>query len=120
LTVRDNPGRLEILAGWGPMLNRLELLHLQTGRPIIFTEIGYRSINGAGRRPYDWQQKEVVDIAEQADLYWSAMEAVRNQSWCDGIIWWGWQADGTGGDGDDGYTPARKPAEDVLRTYWRK
>ena len=49
---RSDAGRLEILAAWQPWLERLRLLHRQTGRDILFSEIGYRSVDGAGMTPY--------------------------------------------------------------------
>ena len=35
-----------------PWLARLERLHRQTDRPIVITEIGYRSVDGAALHPY--------------------------------------------------------------------
>src|SRR5262249_28853224 len=75
VAVRRNPSRLDILAGWQPWLVRLDQLHRQTGRRVLLTEIGYRSIDGAGRHPYDLGDRGTPDLDEQADLYWGALEA---------------------------------------------
>jgi hypothetical protein len=120
VTVRNDPGRLEILSGWAPVLDRLELLHRQTGREIVLTEIGYRSIDGAGRRPYAYATAGALDPTEQADLYWAALQATSDLPWLAGIYWWNWRADGMGGTGDGDYTPEGKPAETVLRQAWRQ
>jgi hypothetical protein len=120
VTIRDNPGRVEILTGWAAVLERYELLHRQTGRPVMLSEIGYRSIDGAGRRPYEWNVAGTIDIQEQADLYWAASQAMDATPWITGVYWWGWSADGSGGMEDGGYTPYGKPAEQVLQQHWLK
>jgi hypothetical protein len=115
---RNDAGRFEILAGWQPWLDRLELLHRQTGRPILLAEIGYRSVDGAGRHPYAFGALEPLDLGEQADLYWAALEATRTRPWLKGMYWWNWPADGSGGPENRDYTPRGKFAERELRAAW--
>ena len=115
---RAHAGRLEMLAGWQPWIERLHLLHQQTGRPILLTEIGYRSVDGACMHPQEFSGGGAIDTGEQADLYWAALEAVASESWIAGLCWWNWPADGSGGPGDAGYTPHGKPAETVLTAAW--
>jgi len=115
---RTRPGRLEILAEWQPWLERLHLLHRQTGRPVLLTEIGYRSVDGAGMHPYQFGDAARIDVGEQADLYWAALEAIADESWIAGLCWWNWPADGSGGPDDDDYTPHGKPAESELTAAW--
>jgi hypothetical protein len=80
IATRNNPTPLELLAGWAPVLHRLELLHRQAGRPILLTEIGYRSMDGAGCHPYSWGSQGSVDVDEQAALYTAALQAT-TQDW---------------------------------------
>jgi hypothetical protein len=115
---RDDPGRVEILAGWQPWLERLHRLHRLTGKRLLLTEIGYRSVDGAGQRPFAHGAGGAVDTVEQADLYWAALEAVGGKDWIDGMYWWNWLASGVGGGRDDDYTPKGKPAEEELRGAW--
>jgi len=115
---RARPGRLEILAEWQPWLERLQLLHRQTGRPILLTEIGYRSADGAGMHPYQFDDGAPIDLDEQADLYWAALEAIAAKPWIAGLCWWNWPADASGGPNDDDYTPRGKPAETELVATW--
>ena len=115
---RAQPGRLEILAEWQPWIERLHLLHRQTGRPIFLAEVGYRSVDGAGMQPQEFSDAGTFDAGEQADLYWAALEAVAAESWITGLCWWNWPADGSGGPGERGYSPRGKPAEDELKAAW--
>ena len=118
VAARNHPGRLEILAAWQPWLERLQLLHRQTGKPILLTEVGYRSVDGAGMAPYAYDRAAALDLGEQADLYWAALEATGDQPWIDGLWWWDWPADGSGGPQDPGYTARGKPAALELESAW--
>jgi len=120
ITIRNDPNRFEILAGWQPWLERLHLLHQQTNRPILLTEIGYRSVDGAGLRPYEFSDNSTLDLNEQADLYWAAMQATSEESWMAGLYWWNWLANGSGGVNNTDYTPSDKPAEVELKRSWRE
>ncbi len=115
---RKDPNQLEILAAWQPWLQTLELLNKQTGRDILFTEIGYRSIDGAGMKPYQFNNPDPLDLQEQADLYWAALQSTADIPWLKGMYWWNWLADGSGGQGNSDYTPYGKPAESVLTKSW--
>jgi len=120
VTTRNNPSRFEILAGWQPWLERLHLLHQQTQRPILLTEIGYRSVDGAGMRPYEFGDNTALDLQEQADLYWAALQATSEESWIAGLYWWNWLANGAGGKGNTDYTPSGKLAEKELLKAWKR
>lgn len=116
---RKDPGRFEILSGWQPWLKRLQLLHKQSGHDIILTEIGYRSIDGAGMQPHRFDNPGVIDLDEQADLYWAALQAIEEVPWISGIMWWNWlAADSSGGPQDKDYTPFGKPAQIELTQSW--
>lgn len=118
VATRNDPTRVDLLVGWQMWLARLDALRRRTGKPILFTEIGYRSVDGAGRAPSRHGDDAPEDSKEQADLYWAALEATRHESWFAGAYWWNWRVDGSGGAGDRDYTPAGKPAQAVLASYW--
>ncbi len=120
VTNRKDAGRLEMLAGWQPWLNKLEALHQKTGKPLLLTELGYRSVDGAGMKPHEFGGHVSRDFQEQADLYWAALDATRDVSWIEGMFWWNWLASGDGGMSDSDFTPANKPAEMEIRNAWQK
>jgi hypothetical protein len=115
---RKDAGRFELLAGWQPWIARLEALHAKADRPLLITEIGYRSVVGAGLQPFRFGDAGVADPQEQADLYWAAMQAIAPHQWISGIVWWSWSARGGGGLLDTDYTPAGKLAEVELQRAW--
>lgn len=119
LTDKNDPTLEELKAAWEGPATTLEELASLYGKPIILTEIGYRSIDGANKAPWDWQSPGIVDLQEQVDCYQAVFETFWERSWLGGIYWWWWSTDpDLGGPEDDTYTPHDKPAEDVLRGYY--
>ncbi len=119
LTDKNDPTLEELKAAWGPHTTTLANLASTWGKSIIFTEIGYRSQDGANRHPGEWQSVGTVDLQEQADAYQAAFESVYSQPWFAGMFWWAWSADPFEGEPcNDNYTPHDKPAEDILRAWY--
>jgi hypothetical protein len=115
-----DPSLEALRAAWRPRVDELSALVEKWQKPLILTEIGYRSIDGAAMHPWDWQIEGAVDLKEQEDCYRAAFESVYNEPWFAGIFWWSWSPDPfEGGPDDAGYSPHGKPAEDVLRTWFR-
>jgi len=120
LSDQESPSRLNLLESWELWTNRLDQVHQQTGKRILLTEIGYRSIEGAGMRPYDFSQQGVISQEDQADLYWAAIESTNDLDWIEGLLWWGWPAFRENSDSASrGYTPRGKSAEEILRQSWQ-
>jgi len=112
--------RQELLNAWRKWKQGIEQIHNFTGKEIVFTEIGYRSIDGCNRDPWNWQRHGKIDLQEQADCYEAAFKTFWDEQWFKGFYWWMWEPDpGVGGADDDGYTPYKKPAEDVLKAYYK-
>jgi hypothetical protein len=87
------------------------------GKPVLFTELGYRSADGTNRTPWDWEASAAYDPGEQADCYDAAFRVWSQQTaWMRGILWWAWEVP-VPAPNETGYTPRNKPAETVLRTW---
>ncbi len=123
LTGERHPTRAELAAGWRrnryghDMVAAFRNLHRAYGKPVLFTEIGYRSGDGTNRAPWDWQSAMSADPEEQADCYAAMYEVWNGESeWMKGPFWWAWDVDPPAA-GDTGYSPRGKPAEQVLRLW---
>lgn len=121
LTSEKDPTLEELEEAWKPYLSRLETLSRRWDKPIIFTEIGYRSLEGANLAPWDWRTQGLVDLQEQADCYLAFFNTFwGKREWFHGVFWWVWSTDpDQGGPQDTGYTPHGKPAEAILREFFR-
>ena len=119
LASTNNPTAGQLADAWEPVVATLADLSAEWDKPIIFTEVGYRSIDGAGQHPWDWQISGAVDLAEQALLYEALLTAVYNEPWFAGAYWWNWDVDPyQGGPCGVGYEIYDKPAENVLRGWY--
>lgn len=118
LTDKNDPTLDELKAGWVPLVAGLKTLSENWQKSILFTEVGYRSQDGANMHPWDYQVSGKLDLQEQADLYQALFESLFNQDWFAGLFWWSWDPDPfQGGLCDMGYSPHDKPAEAVL-SHW--
>jgi hypothetical protein len=123
LTNDANPTRQELVSGWRrnrdghDMVAAYRNFQAAHGRPLIFTEIGYRSADGTNRAPWDWEASPGPDPVEQVDCYEAAYEVWSGETaWMQGLFWWSWDVPAPG-PGDTGYSPWGKPAEEVLRRW---
>lgn len=120
LTNKDNPSLEEVAIGWSPVTNQLKNYSLTQERPILFTEYGYRSIEGTTIRPWESYTDSKVSMLEQE----LALEALFKNNWdgswlAGGFLWkWFSNHDDQGGTENTGYTPQNKPAEMVIKEYY--
>jgi len=116
--LRYDPTFEELKNSWVIYAKEIETWHSTVDKPIIFTEIGYRSGNGTNMAPGNYWVELSVDLQEQVDCYEAAFQTLWNESWFYGFYWWNWETDpNAGGSDDTGYTPQNKPVQDVV-TRW--
>lgn len=117
---RDDRPRLtvdELARAWRPILDRLAAFRRRVGKPIVFTEVGYPSQEGASARPWDEHRRAPFDAEEQRRAFAAFAETFAAPSPVDGAYVWIWFE--RGGARDRSYTPRGKPAEIVLRNFYR-
>jgi hypothetical protein len=126
LSEHESPSLDAIKAGWKPHQSALAALHEKTGRPILFTEIGYRSVPYAAIEPWRWLARDEPGQVEpdyelQARLYQAFFERCWHQPWLSGVFVWKWYGS-TGRRGRDrhtlDFTPQDKPAEQVIGSWF--
>jgi hypothetical protein len=123
LTDSDRPGVGDLVRGWSRNRNGEDMVaafrnwQRSHGKPVIFTELGYRSADGTNRAPWDFERPAAYDAGEQADCYEAAFRVWSQQPWMRGIFWWSWPVPPPG-PADTDYSPRNKPAEPIL-TSWQ-
>lgn len=119
LTQSNHPTVAELKAAWAPIVSRLGQLSGRWNRPIVLTEAGYRSIDGANQDPSDSQTFGWLDLQEQADCYQALVEAFSGKKWWGGVFWWDWTTNpNQGGYSDTDFTANDKPAENIIRKFY--
>lgn len=119
LSDADRPSLPMLRAGWDDHQDALRRTAAATNRPILFTEMGYRSVDYAAAEPWTWPRRDEArekspNHTLQADLYRAFFDRIMPAPWFAGAIVWKWHPEARG-DRPLGFTPQNKPAEEVLR-----
>ena len=117
LTAARDAGEDELGAAWVTARDALVAYAAEVGKPLVLTEVGYPSRDGAAARPWDYTSEGAVDLEEQRRAFAALARAWDGVHGLAGLYVWAW--DGDGGAADRGYTPRGKPAEQVLRAWFR-
>jgi hypothetical protein len=119
LATVDRPSRTQIEAAWEPVAASLSALAKRTGKPVVFTEIGFKSHVGSLKEPWQWETSGEIDLALQRDAFASTFGTFWGKPWFGGIFVWKWHsAQRTGGRRDRDFTPQGKPALAVIKSYY--
>lgn len=110
----------EALASWSRIRTRLRSFVARERKPLVLTEVGYPAVQGGGAWPWNdfltgWDGIE--DAEAQRRLYEAFTLAWGDAPELAGVYFWFWIL--PGGVGDRGYSPRHKPAEWVVR-HWFK
>jgi len=118
----ETPLTLEdIQQRWAKTIKRIGQVNKEFNRPVLFTEMGYRSIDDPLRRPWDYRDKvQNYNPKMQAMALEALLKEFIPLPWWQGGFVWKWFPDhpNAGGENHTGFTPQNKLAEEVLRSYF--
>jgi hypothetical protein len=110
---------------WEPHLARISAVQKRVGKPVIFTEVGYRSTVDATATPWTWRSDAPVALELQADAYESVFQVFWDRAWFGGVYIWKWYPVGSMRPSKRrlarrrrDFTPQGKPAEAVLARWF--
>lgn len=112
----------EMRARLARSLDALGRLAAQAGRPVLFTEVGYKSMRGTAVRPSEWPeqlagQRVSASVEDQARAWRVFLAGIGDRPWVEGLYVWKWFTDPSSSEeGPLGFSPRGKPAEAVLRS----
>ena len=110
-----SPDRATLVRAWQPVIAKLERLSRETRKPIVFTELGYRSSNGAAWRQWEIPPDVPANAEAQRAAYEAFFEAVWPQPWLAGVYPWKWYSYPDHVRRENDYEIENKPAEEVVR-----
>ena len=115
------PSLEESKAGWKPWKEELKTVSEKIDKPILFTEYGYRSVDFAGKEPWDSNHElPSINFEAQTNLLEGLYQEIWNEPWFAGGFIWKWfiAHERVGGEKDNQFTPQNKPAQQsVKRAY---
>jgi hypothetical protein len=120
-----NPPVEEMIEAWKPIKKDILAWQAKVGKPILFTEVGWPSQEGCSIEPWNYYRQDVatkVGLNEQANCYRSFIAAwddeIKRADHIAGVLWWELTSYG-GGPTCNNYTPKGKPAEKVLKEWFK-
>lgn len=121
LSEERSPTLEELKSRWESHKKQLRRLSDEMGKPVLFTEYGYRNIDYAAKTPWD-SSRDLEDINNKnQELALEALyEEFWKENWFAGGFLWKWHHDHqtAGGAEDSQFTPQNKPAEEVVKRYY--
>lgn len=98
--------------------NDLKNFQQRVGKPLFFTEVGYRSVDNAHQSPWDSAKGGGYNPTEQVNDYEAFLSYWNNYPYVAGVFFWNWDSNPNGeGSGNTDYTVQNKPAQQTM-TKW--
>ena len=120
LSKKDNPTDEELSLKFDTIKTRIKKVYDRFEKPIVFTEIGFRSIDHPWKNPHAEADESINQQAQQR-CYEIVFKGIQNEPWCQGILWWKFPSylEYRGTD-NNAFTPNNKLAEETVRTWFAK
>ncbi|MBU3028247.1 glycoside hydrolase family 113 [Zobellia galactanivorans] len=123
LSDEKTPSVKQLREGWQRWKPDMAALAKKTGRPVLFTEFGYRSMDYTAKKP--WlvdRNQENVNLKAQVNAKRALFDEFWGEDWFAGGYVWKWfiDHDKAGGENDNRFTPQNKPAQEVIKEVYKK
>lgn len=129
LASKPEPSVAELKQAWQQYGDAIATLHNKYQKPVIFTEIGYRSTSDAAIEPWKWPDTSELNPSQfatpeglqtQANCYDAFFQTIWQQDWLAGVYWWKWfpSIEANSKQQGAGFSPQNKPAEQLIRKYY--
>lgn len=111
----------ELNTGFAKILEKVENVQKRFNKPLVFTEIGFKSVQTPWLIPHEASNNAPYFGEHQKMCYEAVFENIRGKPWIQGILWWKFPSyiEHRGIENDD-FTPNRKPAEAVVKEWFLK
>ena len=122
ITEDANPSKDKIVAAWRGFAKDLEDCSNRWDKPILFTEYGFQSVNGACGKHWE-VDKSSSNINEelQANAYDATWEYLHKEPWFAGGFLWKWHfVESKWEDRATAWTPQDKKAERIIKDWYGK
>jgi hypothetical protein len=116
----STPSVESLTKGWKKYCEPMHALSLKAGRPVLFTEFGYRSIDYCAKKPWEAYDDAEKNYQAQQNAYEALFSECWSQPWFAGGFSWKWFDSNTAPDvsKETDYTPQGKPAQEVLKKWY--
>jgi hypothetical protein len=122
LCERADPSEEDLRAAWKPILAELAAFQRTVGKPVVFTELGYRAALDAAREPWTFREERGAERARaeavQERCLRVALEVLEpERAWLRGAFLWKWFAGPT--HGRENFVLDRPALHAVIAERWK-
>ena len=125
LSEMDTPPSIVLDYKWRKYVRKLERFSKKKNLPILFTEYGYLSVDGAAGKTWELEKnirsRSINEVA-QANSYNALLKVFSKRKFWAGGFLWKWFPEGRGHEGypERDYTPQNKIAEKTISDWYGK
>ena len=121
LTKDADPSDAEMKSNFKKVLKKARQISETYNKPLMFTEIGFRSVDRPWLNPHEEVQDRAFNEEHQARCYKIVFDAIQDQDWIKGIYWWKWPTTLQNISAEDRrFVPYDKTAERVVDEWFEK
>ena len=123
LTEMNTPPEVLLNYKWKKYIRKLDKFSSKHQKPILFTEFGYLSVDGAAGKTWELEEdirERPINQRAQANGYNALLRAFSSKDFWAGGFLWKWFPDGKGHEGypERDYTPQNKMAQEVISKWY--
>ncbi len=117
---KEKVSKKELNKAFKSVIKKAEGISQAAKRPLLLTEIGFRSIEGPWLNPHAQADGREFNEDHQEWCYETVFKTIGDKDWIHGIYWWKWPSylDYRGRE-NTGFTPNRKKAEHIVQAYFK-
>ena len=121
LSKKDDPTDKELKQSFKQTLAHLCDKLKPYKKQVIFTEIGFRSIDQVWKQPHAEATDNSYNQESQARCYEAVFSNLPNAEWCAGMFWWKWPSYmNYANRRKQSFAPTTKQAESVIKKWFSK
>ncbi len=118
LSKNENPTDEELAANFEVVKGKIEKVYRKFQKPIVFTEIGFRSIDKPWKNPHA-EGDDSFNAVHQQRCYEVIFRGIENEPWCHGILWWKFPTYlEYRGTENSAFTPNNKITEETVKKWF--
>jgi hypothetical protein len=121
LSQKEQPAKAELTQHFNRVLDLIEETCHTYNKPMIFTEIGFRSVENTWKQPHEEPLGRPFNEQCQNMCYEAVMESLQDRDFCNGLLWWKWSCNLRNRPRENtGFTPYNKLAQNTVKEWFRK
>lgn len=120
MSEKEKPTLKELKKTFSQTAEKAKTVSEKFQRPLMFTEIGFRSIEAPWKHPHAEAGGAAVSEEDQALAYQAVCEVLQPSDWMNGIFWWKWPSyTQYPTEESKSFTPMGKQAQEVVADWFQ-